>query len=67
MPTKSDTDRFLAPPPVVIPKGATRAERIELRYGAFGPPAGSRDASRKQISEGDRKGMSSFLRTLPRK
>jgi hypothetical protein len=67
MPGPKNSDRFLAPPPVMIPKGATRAERIRLRYGAFGPPKGSRDAARVAVSSGDRKGMSSFLRTMPRK
>jgi len=63
----SNTERFLAPPPIIIPKGASRAERIALRFGAFGPPAGTRDAARADISAGKRKGMSDFLRTMPKK
>ena len=62
-----NTDRFLAPPPVIIPKGTSRSDRIKLRYGPLGPPKGSRDESRQQISGGDRHGMSNFLRTLPKK
>lgn len=62
-----NSDRFLAPAPVIIPKAAGRAERLRLRYGAFGPPAGTRDAALSQISGGERRGMSNFIKTLPRK
>jgi hypothetical protein len=46
-------ERFLAPPPVIIPDGTSPAKRIELRYGAFGPPKGSDDDLRKRMAAGD--------------
>lgn len=37
------TDRFFAPPPIVIPPDATRAEELKLRYGSNPPPKGTQD------------------------
>jgi hypothetical protein len=42
----SDTSRFLAPPPVVIPKNSTPAQRERLRFPVVPPPGGRGPASR---------------------
>src|SRR5271155_3844387 len=42
-PRLRDVHRFLAPPPIVIPPDASEAERLRLRFGALGPPKGSKE------------------------
>lgn len=62
--TTSEADRFLAPPPVIIPPGSSMADRIKLRYGSFGPPAESDDDLRTRIAAGDKDARAEALKRM---